>query len=1157
MKILLLVSSMHGGGAERVAATLASAWAMRGDRVTLMPTYSARGECAYALSPQVETVWLADLVEQSGQRASLWNRGRRLRRFVQEHQPDVIVSFLTNVNVVALMATWGLKVPVIVCERTNPAFATNLERRLRWLRRWLYPRADVVTVQTPDSIPIFHKMVPGMRQLHAIPNPLPEGIPVRRPGVAEHGTPGRRRLVAMGRFAPVKQFDLLIRVFARLAAEYPDWDLYLWGEGPQRRALEDQIARDDLMGRVMLPGRTRQPWHELAAADAFVLTSAVEGFPNALMEAMAAGLPAVSFDCPSGPADLTDHGQDGLLVPPQDEEALYAALHRLMGDAELRARLGAQAMRAVRTRYALPVVLAQWDRLFTLAGVPAGLQSVGAAMTASTRMPGVTPAVIQAQRPAGRVKILHIISGLGQGGAEAVLFRLTTSPGMDASVQQEVLSMTDEGVYGERMREAGIRVHTLGMQPGRMGWRDFQALRRRIEFIGPDVVQTWMYHANLAGGLAARLCGIRAVVWGIRNAGSSLSLISRSARLALRLGARLSGLLPAVTVSCAEDAAQRHIALGYRRDRMEVIANGYDLSRFSPDPEAGLAQRRRWGVDGSMTLLACVARWDPLKDHANLIRALAKARGAAQRPFRCALVGRGMTPDNAELMALIRAEGMDDWILPLGPTDDVAAVMNAADIHVLSSRAEGFPNVVAEAMACGTPCVVTDVGDAALIVGDTGWVATPESADALADAIRQALVVARDPLELRARATAARTRVQSRFGLHVMQEAYARLWQNLPMRRRARTGRLLMVVNNPAFFLSHRLPVAQGAQAAGYEVHVATMAGPAVAQIRQLGFVHHAIPMSRSGRRPWEELGTIWALYRLMRRLRPDVVHLVTIKPVLYGGVVARWLKVPRVVAAVSGLGFVFVDDGRATRRLRKLVTTLYRLALRQPRVRVIFQNAADRDVLLEQGVILQEQARLIRGSGVDLAEYAVEDEPETPPLTVVMAARLLRDKGVQEYIEAAARVRDRIAGVRFVLAGASDPGNPASVDAATLAAWNAGGHVDYIGECNDVAALYARAHIVVLPSWREGLPRSLVEAAACGRAVVTTDVPGCRDAIEPGETGLLVPVRDAGALADGITQLVEDSALRHRLGRAGRALAEREFDIGSVVQAHLDIYAE
>ncbi|AZS81615.1 MULTISPECIES: glycosyltransferase family 4 protein [Achromobacter] len=367
--------------------------------------------------------------------------------------------------------------------------------------------------------------------------------------------------------------------------------------------------------------------------------------------------------------------------------------------------------------------------------------------------------------------------------------------------------------------------------------------------------------------------------------------------------------------------------------------------------------------------------------------------------------------------------------------------------------------------------------------------------------------------------------------------------------------RLMFVVNNPAFFMSHRVPVALAAQQAGYDVHVATMDGPAVADIQALGMTHHAIPMTRSGKHPLQELGTLLALLRLFRRVRPDVVHLVTIKPVLYGGIAARLARVPGMVAAISGLGFVFLSNSLKMRLVRAVVARLYRLALGHPNSRVIFQNANDRDLLKSLGAVRDEQVVMIRGAGVDLDAYRASPEPPSPPVVVTMVARLLRDKGVREFVEAATILRARGVPVVMQLVGGLDAGNPASATQQEVDAWQRDGAVQALGERSDIAELYAASHVAVLPSYREGLPKSLIEAAACGRAVVTTDVPGCRDAIEPGQTGLLVPVRDAQALADAIARLVEDAALRQALGAAGRALAEREFDIGRVARIHVELY--
>ncbi|MDX3896278.1 MAG: glycosyltransferase [Pusillimonas sp.] len=778
-----------------------------------------------------------------------------------------------------------------------------------------------------------------------------------------------------------------------------------------------------------------------------------------------------------------------------------------------------------------------------------------------------------------QLHVVHIISGLGQGGAETVLHRLATAP--DQTARHTVVSMGDEGVFGPRLRAAGIRVVTLDMPAGRLTWRGLRRLHRFLRAERPDVVQTWMYHADLIGGIVARWAGIRAVSWGIRNSGANLEKSSRLTHLIAWACARLSGQVPAGIIACAQDAAVRHQARGYRADRMAVIPNGYDLSRWVPRPGARERLRREWGIAEEVPLIGSVARWNPLKDHANLLEGFAACARSAPHA-RCVLVGHGLTPDNEELMALIDRWNLRDKIILLGRRDDVPDVMAALDLHVLSSCAEGFPNVVAEAMAAGVACVVTDVGDAARIVGDFGWVAPPQDGAALGRAMEAALRERGTPA-MAERLRQGRERVERLYSLPAMVSAYEANWRQLAARRRtapsvaagmarsdqaldAGTGsgpatrsasdarRLLYVVNNPAFFLSHRLPIALAARDAGYEVHVATMAGAASADIVSHGLHHHEIPMSRSGKNPLQECATLFALWRLYRSLRPDVVHAVTIKPVLYGGIAARLAGVPSYVAAVSGLGFIFMRKRGGFDFLRWAALLLYRLALGHRNSRVIFQNTSDRDVLLEAGAVRQQQVELIRGSGVDLDHFAALPEPEGP-VVAVMVARLLADKGVREFVEAARMASGRADRMRWMLAGSMDSGNPASISDQELQRWRDEGVVDYVGEQSDVAGLYARSHIAVLPSYREGLPKSLIEAAACARAVVTTDVPGCRDAIEAGQTGLLVPPHDAAALASAVQRLADDAALRKQFGEEGRRLAERAFDVRQVVQRHLDLY--
>lgn len=365
--------------------------------------------------------------------------------------------------------------------------------------------------------------------------------------------------------------------------------------------------------------------------------------------------------------------------------------------------------------------------------------------------------------------------------------------------------------------------------------------------------------------------------------------------------------------------------------------------------------------------------------------------------------------------------------------------------------------------------------------------------------------------------------------------------------------RLLIVVNVDWFFLSHRLPIALAARDAGYEVHVATALTRPATDIEVHGFTVHPLDIDRRSAGPLKALTLLLSLERLMRTVAPDVVHLVTIKPVLLGGLAARWARVPQVIAAISGLGFVFTARGAVAALRRYTVSALYRLALVRPSVRVVFQNADDQALLQRYVGVRDVQVARIRGSGVDLVAWPALPLPEGPP-TVLMASRLLVDKGVVEFVQAARRLHG-YRGARFVLVGDVDPGNPTSLEREQVRAWADEGLIEWWGHRNDMPAVLAAAHLVVLPSYREGLPKGLIEAAACGRAVVTTDVPGCRDAIDPGHTGLLVEVRNAASLADGIQTLLDDPERLRLMGEAGRRRAEQVFDVREVIARHLSLY--
>lgn len=365
---------------------------------------------------------------------------------------------------------------------------------------------------------------------------------------------------------------------------------------------------------------------------------------------------------------------------------------------------------------------------------------------------------------------------------------------------------------------------------------------------------------------------------------------------------------------------------------------------------------------------------------------------------------------------------------------------------------------------------------------------------------------------------------------------------------------ILYFVNQLEFFLSHRLPLAQAARKAGYRVHVAGPRSPAVARLEAEGFVFHHVPMTRSGVHPVQELATCWKIYRLLRRLKPAILHNVALKAVFYGSLAARLAGTRAVVNALTGLGFVFIARQRRARLLRQLIMAGLRLAFRQRRHRLIMQNHDDPRLFIEAKVVPPDEVVVIRGSGVDLDQFRPVPEPPGE-IRTVLVSRMLWDKGVGDFVEAARELKRRGVPVQCLLVGDHDPGNRASVPVEQLTRWHEEGVVQWLGHSSEVAEVFARAHIVCLPSYREGLPKVLIEAAACGRAIVTSDVPGCREIVEHGRTGLVVPVRDGGALAEAIETLARDGELRRSMAGQGRELAVQEFSVQKVLEETLAVY--
>ena len=365
--------------------------------------------------------------------------------------------------------------------------------------------------------------------------------------------------------------------------------------------------------------------------------------------------------------------------------------------------------------------------------------------------------------------------------------------------------------------------------------------------------------------------------------------------------------------------------------------------------------------------------------------------------------------------------------------------------------------------------------------------------------------------------------------------------------------KILFFVTEDWFVCSHWLPLIEGAKNAGFQVVVVTRTNKHAERILQHGVRLIPFEISRRGSNVFREFNTILRLMEIYRKERPDIVHHVAMKPMLYGSLVSHLLRVPHTVNWVAGMGWLFISNNWRVKILQVVVQRVLGMLLRG--TSVIVENKDDQAIIANTGVAAQH-IHLIRGAGVDTLLYSPSPEPKSVPL-VVLPARMLWDKGVGEFVEAATQLKSQGVNARFVLVGEPDMENPASVPEHQLLAWDREGIVEWWGRREDMPKVLAQSHIVCLPSYREGLPKSLLEAASCGRPIVTTDVPGCREIVHDGDNGLLVEACNAAALADALAKLLANPEMRQQMGQSGRRRVLSEFSQESIVTQVLALYRE
>lgn len=372
------------------------------------------------------------------------------------------------------------------------------------------------------------------------------------------------------------------------------------------------------------------------------------------------------------------------------------------------------------------------------------------------------------------MKILHIITGLNNGGAEGVLYRLVTH---DESNEHIVISLMDEGKYGPLLIDEGINVHCLNMSQSKPSIKHIAQLYELIKKAKPDVVQTWMYHADLIGGIVAKSLGVKKIFWNIRHSTFDTQHTKPSTLRTAKICSKLSPYIPSKVISCSYVAIEPHIELGYAKDRFVVINNGYNLDTFRIDKNIRHATRKKLGL-GYRPLIGMVGRYDPQKNHKGLIESLSIVKNKGY-DFDLILVGRNLNYDNRELVKLIKNSSLENNVYLLGQRNDIASIMNALDIHILSSSyGEGFPNVIAEAMACGTPCIATDIGDSKIIVDNFGMIVKPNNTFQLSQAVIDMLDNYSNTSSWNELTLACSEHIKNKFSIEYMVSQYNSVWQN-------------------------------------------------------------------------------------------------------------------------------------------------------------------------------------------------------------------------------------------------------------------------------------------------------------------------------------------------------------------------------------------
>lgn len=792
-------------------------------------------------------------------------------------------------------------------------------------------------------------------------------------------------------------------------------------------------------------------------------------------------------------------------------------------------------------------------------------------------------------RPSSSPRVLHIITGLGTGGAEASLVRVLR--GADDAQRHAVVSLTTRGTRAEELEALGVRVWALGLQRGHASWQALCALRSIAREVRADVIQGWMYHASFAASVLSMTSSERwPVLWNVRHALDAWESEPRKLRWLIQLMARVSGHPKGIVYNSSRSARQ-HEVRGYQSARTVVIPNGVDAERFRPEPESRMATRLALGLPAHAVVIGMAARVDPLKGHDTFLR-VAALLAARDETVHFLLVGTGTeagtSAQPSDLDATIARLEVDmpalaGRLVRCGERRDMPAIYNACDIVMLTSRSEGSPNAVAEAMGCGVPCVVTDVGDVAHLVGASGEVAPVGDVFALAEAT---LRLVRDGVLREQRGGAATARIHAHYTAPVERAAYERLWAatasrtppsglrvrpsgqplRVPLRAPLRAPRLLVVTTVSATLDAFLLPFADHYRAKGWQVD-ALAAGAASHPGLTAHFDHRfdALWQRRFGGMAsvWRTLRAVWCTPRQVRALVAeggyDIVHVHT--------PIAAWItrfalrhRVPTTTVIYTAHGFhAYPGAGRLR---NALVRAIERTASAWTDYVVVI-NADDFALAKRDRLAPTDQIVHHPGIGVDTGHYRVASPverhttrralgfDEAQPLIAVVA-EFNHNKRQADVIEALALLATRATFLPTVLFLGDGP-RRAAIEALAVARGVAD-HVRFLGHRRDLAAIVASADALLLPSQREGLPRCLLEAMAMRVPVIASDARGSRDLVAQGR-GTVYRTANVAALAEALADVLQ-RPLEAR-ARADRAAAwiDAEAALSHLLALHDRLY--